>query len=79
MINLTNTDTGQTIGAVDAADLQFLIDMLEEESTTDQDYWIDLPTIDLLQARGASPELVKLLTGAIVAEEGGVNIAWDRA
>jgi hypothetical protein len=50
--------------------LQFLIDELEEESATDQDYYIDAMTIDMLQQDGGEANLIALLRNALGAREG---------
>ena len=40
MIDLYNASTNQLIGSITEADLQVLIDGLEEESSQDRDYYI---------------------------------------
>ena len=40
MIDLYNDTTGELIGQITDADLQVLVDALEEESTEDRDYFI---------------------------------------
>ena len=77
MITLHNIDTDTPLGTISEADLQILIDVLEEESSEDRDYFIDEPTVDLLEQRGATAPLVALLRGAIGGSE-GVEIRWDR-
>jgi hypothetical protein len=78
MITLHNLATNTPLGTITEADLRVLIDALEEESSEDRDYYIDEPTVELLAERGASPELVALLRGAIGSRE-GVEIRWDRS
>jgi hypothetical protein len=77
MITLHNLATNTALGAITEADLRVLIDVLEEESPEDRDYYIDEPTVELLEQRGATPQLVALLRGAIGSNE-GVEIRWDR-
>src|SRR5690242_12252073 len=48
MIDLFNAATDEKIGSITEADLKVLIDGLEEESSEDQDYFIDMATVDLL-------------------------------
>ena len=48
MIDLYNAATNQLLDSVTDADLQVLIDKLEEESSEDRDYYIDTATIDYL-------------------------------
>jgi hypothetical protein len=77
MIDLYNAATNQLIGTVTEADLQVLIDVLEEESSQDQDYYIGQATIDLLADRRAPTHLLGLLRTAIGSSD-GVDIRWQR-
>ena len=76
MITLALKDTGAPLGTIDDADLQVLRDQLEEETDTDTDYFINAPTIDLLEQNGASAALVAMLQAAVGDSE-GVEIAWS--
>ena len=76
MVDLFNVETNQLIGTVDDADLQVLADALEEESSDDQDYFINADTIDILAGQG-SPKLIELLRAAVGAGD-GVEIRWER-
>jgi hypothetical protein len=76
MIDLYNSDTNQPIGSISDADLQVLMDALEEESSDDRDYYINADTIDML-AEKASPELIELLRSALGSSE-GVEVRWAR-
>lgn len=77
MIDLYNNDTNQLIGTITEAELQVLIDRLEEESRTDQDYYIDRATIDLLGDGTATDHLLQTLRQALGASD-GVEIRWQR-
>lgn len=77
MITLRDTETGATIGTVTEADLEVLVHALEEESSTDRDYYIQPETIDLLERSHASDQLIALLRMAIVGRD-GIEIAWSR-
>jgi hypothetical protein len=77
MIDLYNSATNQRLGSITEAELQVLVDGLEEESTQDQDYYIDAATIDLLGDGRASDHLLGLLRGALGSSE-GVEIRWQR-
>ena len=44
MIDLYNSETNEKLGSITEADLQVLVDGLEEESAEDQDYFIDEAT-----------------------------------
>ena len=74
MVDLYNAETNQLLGTVSDADLQVLADALEEESSEDQDYYINADTIDLLADKG-SGQLIELLRGALGTGE-GVEIRW---
>lgn len=65
------------IGTVSESELKVLIDQLEEEDQTDDDYFIDGPTIDLLEENGASEALVSMLRAAVGDGE-GVDVSWKK-
>ena len=75
MITLSLKENGAFLGTIDEADLQLLQDQLEEESEEDTDYYIDAPTIDLLEAAGAGAQLLSLLRRAMDDSE-GVEVVW---
>jgi len=75
MITLRNKETSEPIGEITEEQLDFLIDMLEEEDVEDQDYWIDEMTLQYFQENGGDTALMKLLQDAI-GESEGVEIEW---
>jgi processive 1,2-diacylglycerol beta-glucosyltransferase len=77
MIHLEDKDTGAPIGTISEAQLQYLIDQLEEESREDQDYYINTTTLDLFEARGAEKALVGLLRSALEGRT-EMEIRWSR-
>ena len=77
MIDLYNETTGELLGSITEADLKVLVDALEEESTKDQDYYIDRATFDLIADGRASDHLVALLRDALASAD-GVDIRWER-
>lgn len=77
MITLTLKDGGSFLGTIDSADLQLLVDQLEEEHSEDTDYYVCPSTIDLLEESGASAGLVDLLRRAVGTAE-GVDIRWQK-
>jgi processive 1,2-diacylglycerol beta-glucosyltransferase len=77
MIDLYNASTNKLLGSITEADLQVLVDGLEEESLQDQDYYIDRATIDLLADGRATGHLVGLLRAALGSGD-GVDIRWQR-
>jgi len=77
MIDLYDDATNQLIGSITEADLQVLVDALEEESLDDHDYYIDAATIDVIADGKATEHLVGLLREAL-GEKAGVDIRWQR-
>lgn len=77
MIDLYNNATNELIGSITEAELQVLIDRLEEESSIDRDYFVDQATIDLLGDGRATDHLIQLLRSA-VGSGAGVEIRWER-
>ena len=77
MIDLYNAATDRLIGSITEADLQVLVDGLEEESSQDQDYYIDAATIELLGDGRTTEHLLRLLRGALGTSD-GVEIRWQR-
>jgi hypothetical protein len=78
MIQVHEKETGVFLGTITDAQLQFLIDQLEEESTDDMDYYIDQATLDLFEEMGAEAALLTLLRQALGTRE-GIEIVWSRA
>jgi hypothetical protein len=77
MIDLYDDATNQLIGSITEADLQVLVDALEEESLDDHDYYIDAATIDVIADGKATEHLVGLLREAL-GGKAGVDIRWQR-
>jgi len=77
MIDLYDKATDLLIGSITDADLQVLVDALEEESLDDRDYYIDAATIDIVADGKASNHLVTLLRAALGPKD-GVDIRWQR-
>jgi processive 1,2-diacylglycerol beta-glucosyltransferase len=77
MIRMYNNDTGSYLGEITEVQLQFLIDMLEEESLEDQDYYLNRATIEMLEREGGGAQLIEMLRRALGDEE-GVEIRWER-
>jgi hypothetical protein len=68
---------GSFLGTIDDSDLKLLVDQLEEEDEADDDYFIDGPTIDLLEENDASEALVSMLRDAVGSSD-GVDILWKK-
>jgi hypothetical protein len=77
MIDIYNDHTNQLIGTITEADLQVLVDALEEESIDDHDYYIDRRTIDVIGDGRATDHLLKVLREAVGSGD-GVDIRWQR-
>ena len=77
MIKLYEKDTGVFLGTITEAQLQFLIDQLEEESAEDTDYYINQATIDLFEETGADADLLALLRQTLGTRE-DIEIQWVR-
>jgi len=75
VINLYRVANDQLIGSISPADLQVLIDVLEEESSDDRDYYIDAPTIDMLAESGASEAMLNMLRLALGPAD-GIDVRW---
>lgn len=78
MITLKNKDTDQYIGSLSEAQLQYLIDELEEEDGKDQDYWLNRTQIAIFKEKGADPALIAMLESAL-GDNDGVEVIWERS
>lgn len=76
MPKIHDKESGSLAGEITDAQLQFLIDHLEEESSDDQDYFLDHATVEFLQAEGAEEALIRVLERALAGRE-GVEIRWS--
>ncbi len=77
MIQLQDAESGAPIGPITDAQLEFLVDRLEEESPDDRDYYINQATVDAFEQKGADPALVALLRKAL-GERDEMEIRWTR-
>jgi hypothetical protein len=77
MIQLYDAGTGAALGTITEEQLKFLMDQLEEESTQDQDYYINQETLDLFEEAGADPALLALLRRALGSRK-EMDIRWSR-
>ncbi len=76
MIQVYDKNTGVMLGTITPEQLKFLVAQLEEESTTDQDYYINTATIEMLQTVGADPDMLQLLQDAL-GDRKGMEILWE--
>ena len=77
MIDIYTNETDELVGTVTEADLKVLADHLEEESSEDQDYFIDAATIDVIGDGQATEHLLMILRKALGTSD-GVEIRWQR-
>ena len=75
MIQLFNKRSGEPIGPLNQAQLQFLVEQLEEESLEDQDYAITSMTLDYFEEIGGDAELIKMLRAALGSND-EIVIVW---
>lgn len=75
MPKLYNQTTGAEIGDITDDQLQFLIDQLEEEGTTDRDYFVNADTLAMFQDAGGDASLIALLRDAM-GDAGEIDIEW---
>ena len=77
MVKLFNAETSAAVGEITEGQLQFMIDNLEETTSDDQDYWIDVPTLAMLRSGGADEELIALLARGLGGRP-GYEVRWER-
>jgi hypothetical protein len=77
MARLYRVDTDETIGQINDKQVQFLVDMLEEEDDEDTEYFIDQDTLELFSDNNCDPELLAMLESALEDGEDGVDIGWE--
>lgn len=78
MIALYNKSTQVQIGTINAEQLQILVDYFEEESESDQDYWVNSDDLLNLKEHGADASLITVLQTALGDAE-DMDIEWKNA
>jgi len=61
MIELRDKDTGVALGTISDEQLDFLAELLEEGSSGDHDYYINLDTLEMLEKSGADQAEIVVL------------------
>ncbi len=74
-IRLYNKDTNALLGEITPEQLKTLVDLLEEESEDDRDYYVDRDTLDVLAEEGADEKLLGIIRPH-VGEDEGIEIEW---
>lgn len=77
MLNVYDVQSEQRIGQITDAQLRFLQAQLEEEDAEDQDYFINVATLDMFAKRGADADLLAMLRDALGQRE-SMDIRWER-
>ena len=77
MIQIYDDQTGDLLGTITKAQLQYLIDQLEEEDSEDQNYYVDRGTLDWFEEHKVDPALESLLREALGDRE-GMDIRWEK-
>ncbi len=78
MIALRNKGTGELIGHITESDLAILVKVLEEESSTDQDYYLDAETLNLIQEQDVYSAPAVAMLRAALGDQEGIDIVWSR-
>jgi hypothetical protein len=74
-VALIDAESGRTLGSISAAQFDWLSSRLELESSDDDDYYIDGPTLDMLEQDGAGTGLLAALRHAL-GQRKSVSIRW---
>ena len=78
MINLHDKNTQELIGEINEEQLQFLIDELVEEDSTDQDYYITRDQLDQFEKKGGDETLIQMLRDALGTKD-DMDIIWTKS
>lgn len=77
MIEVFDNRNNALIGEITEAQLEFLMNNMEEESLEDQDYAITAMTLAYFEELGADPALVGMLRQAL-GNQDELVIRWER-
>ena len=78
MVEIYDAERDTLLGTLSDEQFETMTESLEEESATDQDYWIDAATIDMLEEDAADPDLIGMLRTALGSRD-GMDIRWERS
>ncbi len=67
-------DTNTRIGTITEEQVQTLIDLFEEEDTSDQDYFINADTLEFMKDKSADEQLIALIEPHI--GDDGAEFEW---
>lgn len=74
-IRLYVKDSGQLVGEITPAQLKVLVDLLEEEDSADQDYYVDKDLLEMFAEEGVDKDLIRILE-KVVPDDDGVEVEW---
>ena len=73
---LIDAADGRVLGTVSDEQFRELADALEEESLDDRDYYLNVDTVDLLEAQNVDQDLVALLRTAL-GDRDEMDVNWQ--
>ncbi len=76
MITLKDKLTDSYIGTISEAQLQYIIDELEEEHREDKDYYFHRSQLEIFKENGADKQLVDLLEVAMGSAD-ELEVVWS--
>lgn len=76
LVTLSDRTTGQVLGQISKADLTVIQEILEEETESDVDYYIQETALELLSQAGLSPDGHLLLTKAL-GDHADLEFGWE--
>lgn len=76
MILLSDRNNGTLLGEISKADFTVIHEILEEESDSDVDYYIQETALELLSQAGLSPDAHLLLTNAL-GDHADLEFGWE--
>ena len=68
-------DSDRVLGTITEEQLDDLIDLLEEEDSGDNDYYVDADVLAFLEEEGVDEALLAMIRPHVTADD-GVEIAW---
>lgn len=74
---LSDRNTGAVLGEISQADFTVIQEILEEETESDVDYYIQEPSLELLSQAGLSPDGHMLLTRAL-GDHADLEFGWEK-
>lgn len=77
MVKVYDKESGVLWGEITEAQLQFLVDQLEEESSTDQDYYLNQATLEMFEEASVDADLLALLR-RILGEKEETEFRWEQ-